>query len=275
MTETPDIKLLRWPGFHQKLFTQRGGTYYLPDIRWQYISLPFFLLMMLLPGGSQRSLVICGLAGLNIGLFILGKYSQPSIIFLIPFYYGAAAAGIFRLKSLSGPLGNPLPILLMGVTALFTVMELKKELIPANESYTTYINRISDTLPPDSVCLGNLTLEYYLENGNLYHWRNLENLPEKKETDISSPLHDYIRSRRINWIVVPEEIPYIYRNRPVWNVLYGNPAHWHPQLEQFLKEECRLEAEFPSPGYGTRIVAFRNSKEWPVKIYRVIPEDSR
>ncbi len=275
VTETPDIKLLRWPGFHQKLFTQKGGTYYLPDIRWQYISLPFFLLMLLLPGRSQRTLIFCGLIGINIGLMILGKYSQPSIIFLFPFYYGAAAAGIVRLKFLSGPLTRLLPILLTGVTILFTSMELRKELNRSNENYADYISQISETLPPDSVCLGNLTLEYYLENGNLYHWRNLENLPDKGDTDGDSPLSGYIRSRGINRIVVPAEILYIYRSRPVWNVLYGNPAHWYPQLEQFLEEECRLEAEFPSPGYGIRIASFRNSREWPVKIYKVIPEDSR
>ena len=283
VADAPDIKILRWPRYYEKIFHRLGGTYYLPDIRWQYYSLPVLLLLQLLPD-ARKGIIPAGLIGFNLGLLILGKYSQPSLIFLLPFYYLAGAIGLAALRRNMGPVYLPLMLILILPTFFFTGRQVLGELDTEKESFRDYQEKVEEFLPPESRVLGSLSLEFLLEDGNLFHWRNLAELPresapqikapEKAATGTASPFSSYIRDRDIGYIVVPAEIPYIYESRPTWNVLYGNPAVWYPGMVRFIEEDCDVVASFDSPAYGTRIAAYRYARQWPVRIYRVRPEDS-
>lgn len=274
VVDAPDVKILKWPQFYSKIFHRIGGTYYLPDLRWQFFTLPLFIFLFPLSSG-RKGIIPTGLIGVNLGILILGKYSQPSVVFLTPFYYLAAAALLDGLRRVSGQLQVLLILLLLPLTLLLSAQEINKELDPSREIYNEYIEQISELVPEDSRVLGNLYLEYYLERGNLYNWRNLAFLPKESTEDAESPLTSYIHKRDINYIIIPSEIDYIYSTRPTWNALYGNTAFWYPQLKEFLNRECLLAGSFDSPAFGTRIQGYKNRKEWTVSVYRVIPEDSR
>ncbi len=288
VTETADIKVLRWPRFHSRMFHRVSGTYYLPDIRWQYLTLPPLLLAAWFPSGKQQStsfsgnrppslllLSLGGLLGINLGILTVGKYSPPSLVFLTPFYYMAALAALMPLKQRRPKLTVLLMLLLPVIPLIFTAKNIQEEYGSSSESYRDYLAKIEETLPSSSRVLGGLSLEFYLDQGNLYHWRNLAELPEWTNPESPSPLESYVGERGIEYIVIPGEIPFIYQSRPVWNVLYGNTAFWYPQMMDFLEKECRLEAGFDSPGYGVRIAAYRNEKPWSVKIYRVLSRAER
>ena len=272
--DAPDVKLLRLPLFYKKIFNRLGGTYYLPDIRWQFYTLPFLLLLQFLPA-ARKGIIPAGLIGLNMGILILGKYSQPSFVFLLIFYYLAGVIGLAALWKQTGKRSLLLILVFLIPTFFFTRRQLREELAPSRESYSDYSYKIREHISPDSRVLGSLSLEYLLDRGNLFHWRNLPQLPGESAKGEESPFSAYVRGRDIEYIIVPGEIPYIYETRPTWNVLYGNPALWYPGMERFLREECEMTASFASPAYGTRIAAYRYAREWPVKIYRVMPEDSR
>ena len=263
---SPDIKVIKFPSFYKKLFYQIGGTYHTPDIRWQMICFPLFILIDFLrkkPKGSNvlnLKLCICGLVGINTGLMILGKYSQPSIIFLLPFYYFASAGLTEMCISTHKRIFTLLLLVLFISTSIFFTI---KEVVKEKDSYSYFINEIS-TFVPEDVVLGNLNAEYAFPKGRLYDWRNLQFLKKNNMT-----INQYIINRGIQYIVLYEELEYIYQNRPYWNVLYGNIANWYPQLNVFLEKNCHEIGEFTSPAYAMRIVNYRYSKPWSVKIYMV------
>ncbi len=288
VTEPADLKILRWPQFHRKIYSRLSGTYYLPDVRWQYWTWPLLLLGVRLLKKPHRSTVfsftetpglpqiyLCGLAGVNLGILLIGKFSPPSVVFLTPFYYLTAYTFSMNLKETSGRKSLILPFALFAGTLLFSSENIREELHRGRESYREFTSKVKQYLPDEKVVLGSLALEYLLENGHLYEWRNLSELPPWKEKTEKSPVEIYIRQRKIDYIIIPDEIAFIYRNRPVWNVLYGNTAYWYPQMEQFLKQHCELAGEFDSPGYGVRIAAYRYRKPWPVKVYKVLSEEDR
>jgi 4-amino-4-deoxy-L-arabinose transferase-like glycosyltransferase len=256
---TSDMKLIKVPGFYSGLFHQISGTYHTPSIRLQMILFPFFLI----PGiiRKKSKLILCGFAGFNMGLIIIGKYSPPSISFLLPFYYlGAAGATEFFISLEKKKwIGLTVPVLIF-LTFFFSLKEIRKEKDP----YTNYLSELRKFIPGDAIALGNLNTEYLFTKGRLYSWRNLYFLTEE---NLSLPR--YISERKIQYIIVPEELDFIYRNRPYWNVLYGNIALWYPSLEDFLETNCQFSGEFSSPAYGMRIAAYRYTQPWNVKIYKV------
>ncbi|MDC7223280.1 MAG: glycosyltransferase family 39 protein [Spirochaetales bacterium] len=264
-----DLKMIRFIPFHRNLYRQIGGTYYLPNIKYFYLIFPPALLTLALQKTPGRDLWFSGAIGLSVGIALLGKYSQPSVIFYFPFFYGA-------LFSLLSPLlsGNhrkkrfPLfPIiggfLLMGLSLLPLAREVPREA----RSLSHYRRNLARTVPKDAVLLGGLALEYHREGGRLYDWRNLTCLEgESVET--------YLKERKIEYVVIPSELDLIYETRPVWNALYGNPFPWYGELMEFLEEEAERTASFPSPGYGTRIEAYRYRIPEETVIYRIPREDS-
>jgi 4-amino-4-deoxy-L-arabinose transferase-like glycosyltransferase len=259
--DSPDMKIIKLPGFYSKLFHQISGTYHTANIRMQMILFPLILIIALLQKDKRVGIYsLTGFMGFNIGLLIIGKFSQPSICFLLPFYYLSASVLIKHL--ISGRRKRILRsfiLLFLVSTLIITFTEINKE----KESYQDYLSQIQNHIPEDSVLLGDLYMDFAIPEGQLYDWRNLHFL---KENNLD--LEEYIRERKIQYIVVPEELSYIYKNRPYWNVLYGNIAHWYPQLINFTKNDCSLVREINS-SYGIRIAAYRYSKPWYVRIYKV------
>jgi hypothetical protein len=263
-------KMKGFPLFIQTIFMRKSGTYYLPPMKLPMITLPLYIYLSLRNGKKNEfnRIILAGFVGISLGIGFLGKYSPPSFVFYIPFFYLAVQGALFflnRKKRKRRTLFALISLSILWVCSFFiSVSEIRKETSPINESYKDYLIEISTWLPSDSTVLGGLSLEFYLDRGNLYHWRNLSELPAE---DLS--LSRYIRERGITHIVLAEEIPFIYENRPVWDILYGKTDLWYPQLTEFLSESCQLVGEFSSPAYGNRITAYRYLRDWPVKIYRV------
>lgn len=260
--DSTDVKLMKLPHFYYKLFYSISGTYHNPNIKMQMILFPIFLLIGFLKKRSKITLIaVIGFAGFNIGLLIIGKYSQPSISLLLPYYYLSAAVIIESVLSYKiRKIIIPVITLLLSFGIYFSITDIRRE----TKSYSDYLSKISSYISNDSIVLSNLNHDYMLYHGQNYDWRNLHYL---KENRIS--LKKYIKDRHIEYIILPEELSYIYKNRPYWNVIYGNLSYWYPELVNFTNERCLLVGEFSSPAYGMRIVGLRYSKPWKVKIFRV------
>ena len=82
---------------------------------------------------------------------------------------------------------------------------------------------------------------------------------------------EYMRKNEVEYIVYPEEMDFIYTNRPVFNILYGNLSPYYGDMQRFLEENCSLIGSFESP-YAMRIVQYSQREAWEVRVYRVKEE---
>ena len=262
------IKLLGFDDFFRKLFMRISGTYYTPRITPVFLlaaaAVPILLADAIRKKRLNRGAAIgfISIAGICAGICLLGKYSPPSIVFIIPYLIlliTSAVAGISAPKSKLLLTAAFTALLAFNSTAMIIEEAGNKK-----ESYMEYISRISAEVPAESRILGRLSEEYATDYGKLTSWRNLSEL---KAAGIT--VEEYLRQREIEYIVYPEEIDYIFQTRPVWNLIYGNPAYYYQDLQKFLREYCELQAVFISPGYGTRITLQRYKKNWEIRIYRV------
>ncbi len=254
------LKFFSFPDYYRKLFNTFSVTYYLPDIRLQLILfaliVPIGLISLFIgQDGKKALLFMMALLFLNGGYLLLGRYSQPGIIFIFPLCYLL----IFYLASCLKKAGFAV-LVVLGVLILGSA--LCNILTQTNDNYDEYLSEIECSVPSDVPVLANLNAEYAFEYNMLHDYRNLRNLGEM-------PFEEYITSNNIKYIIYPEEMDYIYNNRPVWNVMYGNVYPYYEEMSDFLSEKCRLVHEFSSP-YAMRIYMYAYDKEWAVKIYEVI-----
>ncbi|HAK47463.1 MAG TPA: hypothetical protein DCO79_16280 [Spirochaeta sp.] len=284
--EAFDVKLLGFDDFYRKLFLRVSGTYYTPRIWPVFIIAAAATVSLILTGLYYRvkQVAACspaavltaasGIAGVNIGILVIGKYSAPAVVFVIPFLIILISAGIEELSQLSSP-GLVRPVLYTAAAALLllnSVHMIMQETGGTRESYDNFTQQIRRAVPPlmsgtaaaESRVLGPLTAGFAFEYGRLLDWRNLTAL-----RDAGLSLDDYIRANNVEYIIYTEEFDLIYKQRPVWNVLYGNPTIYHEELQDILNNKCELISEFASPGYGTRIVLHREKKDWFVRVYSV------
>ena len=134
-----------------------------------------------------------------------------------------------------------------------------------DNDYQYYLSQIAKTVSPSAVVLANLNSEYYFASGKLYDYRNLSYL---KPHGLS--FSEYINQNRIEYIIYPTEMDFIYQSRPRWNILYGNVAIYYQEMQDFLRNKCILIDQFTNKTYGIRIARYIGKKDWPIKIYRVI-----
>jgi len=67
----------------------------------------------------------------------------------------------------------------------------------------------------------------------------------------------FLHEEAIEYVVLfQDELEMIYRMRPVWNDVYGNPSRFYPQLREIIAERGTLVARFPAPVYGMRLVRY-------------------
>ena len=281
-----DIKLLGFDDFYRKLFLRVSGTYYTPRIWPVFIISAAFLLILTGQAiktkadreyhGRSSNIIqalipsLAGIGGINIGILIIGKYSAPSIVFIIPFLV-ILIAGVIDTTS-SSALKRVL-FLLPAVILLLNSLSMIINEINVGESYRDFTREVSYSIAPLQEgekpdahrVLGPLTVEFALEQGRLLDWRNLS------ELDLAGMTLDrYIEDNSIEYIIYTEELDLIFDIRPVWNILYGNPSVYYRQLRDYIENHCEAVSSFSSPGYGTRIVMHRFNREWKVVIYRVI-----
>lgn len=255
-------------GFFQRLFARTGGTYYIADIRFQLILfscaalfLLFFYLMMKKEEpefcGAVLCLILSGL-GCITGIYIIGRFSQLSIIFLFP--AGWLLVGHF-LKLFDSSYQK------IGLLLLATVLLIvsKKEIQPSfhTASYDTYQEQIAVYVKPDDKVLGNLNMNFYFENGALLDYRNLPFV-----MDADNSLGKYIEENNIAYIFYTDELTYYFEHRPYYNTLYGN-IMFAEALKAYCEKECELLGTFENPQYSPRILELIGKEDYgTVFVYR-------
>lgn len=254
------MKVFNFPKYYRKLFNAFSVTYYTPDIRAQFIAFAAGIIggLISLFAGKERKralLFLLPIAALNIGYIIIGRYSQPGIILLFPICYlliGVLAAKIKKIGVAA------LAVIGMVVLVSSTIQIHNN----ADNKYKEYLQEIKNNIPEDSEVLANLNTEYAFDYGNLHDYRNLAEL-------VDMSFSEYIYQNEIEYIIYPEEMDYIYENRPVWNVMYGNVYPYYQDMIDFMNEDCELIHEFSSP-YAMRIMMYSDKQDWHVKIYKVM-----
>lgn len=273
------IKLVRFPAWYQKLWYRYSGTYWLPELRplLPLYGLSLAASLALAIAEAERRLLVpfFALAGFNVALVVLGKFGPPLLVLEIPLCYLALALvyvhGSQRLPPGAVPWVAALLIALVAGTTAYNVADAIRT---SPERYTDYQRNITTALAAEETVLkaegahlrvlGNLNTEYALPYGALLDFRNLAYL-KSAGLDFAS----YIRTRHITHILYPEEMDVIYRERPVWNILYGNVAAYYDDMQRFLAEDCVAVASFEAPVYGMRIVSYSGKHPWKVTLYRV------
>ena len=259
--------------YFKKLFLGISGTYFTPEIKIQLLLLPVVLfssiLFIVFSGNRINKQAfftgISGVTGILLGIIAVGKYSQPSVIFLFPFIYILLTS----ILSLMGSFRQVFKIFIAAGAVLLALTSIYNTIYHTLEEqgeYAGYINALEELVPEGSVTVSDITAAPVLGPSNFRDWRNLALLQEK-----SISLSEYLSRNGIEYIVLPEELEYIYNSRPVWNMMYGNLHPWYPQLLEFLENKCSEKGVFISPSYGTRITALRHRKDWRIRVYEVLP----
>ena len=251
--------------FYGKLFFRVSGTYYVPGqkILWViYGCIMLWAALRLLVSRRDRPPLLdealIALLGLHTGYLVIGKYSQPSVVFILPFL-------IMTFISLAGEHGRrPGIILSAALGILFAVNSILNVTPYLASDYRGYLDNIEAALPGDGAVLVNLNAGYLFEDREFYDYRNLAFL-EDKGCDFA----DFIGENGITALVVPQELEFIYDNRPRWNIIYGNIVPWYRQMMEFIEKRCVLESEFAAPFYGMRITRYTGNRPWKVRVYRV------
>jgi hypothetical protein len=262
-------KILLFPRFFSKLWRGLSGTYYTPDIRLQLtlfaaallVSLP----LLLFPAPRHRLLPLLGLAvGVGAGTLLIGKYSPPSVLFF--FLPGHLLLARVLNSLLPGPRflrGAALLILLP--LAVLTSLSVKETF---RADYGRFLMSLEDYLPAEGAVLGNLNMAWALGEGRLRDYRDLGFLRETGTT-----LDEYVEAENIRTLVLTSELDLIYRQRPVWNDLYGNPYYWYRELLRLTEERGTLTGEFAAPWYGMRLFHRIGDNRNLVRVYSLSPAE--
>ena len=246
--------------YFERLFNGVSGTYYTPDIRLPLVIFAVVVGLSILVGirkkQSRKNDLLFGLLGLLLGMVFVGRFSQPSVIFIFLICYALFIAFVDGSRLLR----NALLILVICVMGVNTIREIEPYL---NHDYDNYLSEIRAVVPEDAVVLANLNTEFVFEADHLFDYRNLAGLEENVMS-----FSDYIDQNQIEYILYPEEMDFIYVRRPAWNVMYGNLYPYYDDMQDFLNEDCELIGNFDTP-YAMRIIRFMSDQDWVLKIYQV------
>lgn len=250
--------------FYYNLFIRETGTYYAPDIRLQMLLFPLvtlFLLIRSLVRKKERKKnipVLMGIFVLNLAIYFVGRFNQTSVVFLFPLFYILLTDVIMIFSpKIQKITGYGLLLILLIITALNVSPYL-------SNTYDQYLVNLSQAVSPNNRVLASLNTEYYFESGKLYDFRNLAYI---KKHDLT--IEDYIRKNKIQYIIYPTGLDYIYRKRPLWNGVYGSSTGYYRDLKNYLEHHCTEEYRFPDPTYGNEIARYVNKSNWEVIIYQV------
>lgn len=256
VTESSGGKLETLPLFFYKMFKQISATYYIPDRRFFFLLLGSALPISLLTRKETHSLaLLASVIGYITGILIIGRYNPTSIVFIAPSLYLLLAILIHKI-----PRKIAVALLVAGIVLSGITIVKDTEKYP-DYSYTDYIKELDRFIPEDGATLGNLNTEYHFKNGKLLDYRNLAEL---KNQGIS--ISDYIKTNKINYIILTDELDYLYRNER-WQILYGD-MDYYPELIDYVSKNCTLVGSFDGRNYGMRIVSYSFEGEWNLYIYK-------
>lgn len=256
------IKFENLKAFYLKLFHQISGTYYVPPIKFQlsfFSAVTIFSLIKFFFKKDKINLyLLLSLFAVNLGYLIIGRYNQTSIIFIFPIAY---LLFINLIKDFNLKTAGTIIIITAVILSLYSGITIFKD---SHYNYQDYLQQIAEVIPQNARVLANLNTDYYFENSSLFDYRNLAYLEENKLS-----FAEYIAKNKIEYIIYPEEMDFIYNSRPSWNILYGNLYPYYSEMQKFLKEETKLIKNFSNSTYAVRIVREIARKNWSVKIYKV------
>lgn len=260
--------------FFRSVIRREGVTYYLPLITPQFV-------IMAASGGmaavgcaalkgsgetearewlKHTQLLAAGLLGLCLGMMVIGRFSQLSVLFFLLFGWMFVAQALQLFEGwgrFAGAAG------LWVLMAFLTAGQVRGEAPRPEERYEGYLSALSEVIPKDAAVLGNLNALFCFGQGEFYDFRDL---PYTRE---AGGVEAYIRERGITYICYPAELDYIYGRRPYYNVVYGN-AMFIGDLKEFCEKSCEKAGEIYSGQYGTRLIPLLSSPEYGwVSIYRV------
>lgn len=255
-------KLKSFPEYFLKLFLQVSGTYYTPFIKPQLVLFAAGALALAVCAFFRRDALklLLPLLALNAGFVAIGRYSQPAVILLFPVCYLVL---VYLSELLPKRAGAALLSLFGATVAAISFLSVRPYL---NDDYKNYLAQLDAHVPAGAKTLANLNGEFAFERGTLLDYRNLAYLEERGLT-----FEEYVEGNGIEYIVYPAEMDFIYMNRPVYNILYGNLSPYYGDMRRFLDENCTLAGAFDSP-YAMRIPKYMYDKEWEVRVYRVESE---
>ncbi|MFZ7131689.1 MAG: ArnT family glycosyltransferase [Eubacteriales bacterium] len=253
--------------FYINLYWRKSLTYFLPNIQFQLLLFAFIYIMALIFFvkkyrevqwfGIHLSFIAVTL--INLGIIVIGRYNVTSILFIFPFMYLLAVVFMIHFMSKKK--------LMMGILLVLTCVNTIMNIPIYDSSYNGYINEISTIVHADDIVLSNLNAEYYFDCGKLYDYRNLSYIKEQGVT-----FTQYIRARKIQYIIYYDEMDYIYENDPHYNGIYGDISTYYDEMQIFLQERCQEITRFTNPTYGTNISRLIDKKQWKVHLY-IIKED--
>lgn len=254
--------------FFGRLLSRTGGTYYVADIRFQILLFAFTTLFLLFFYFVMRKeepkfcenllcLIFSGLGCVS-GIYLIGRYSQLSILFLFP--VGWLLTGHFI--KLFDPVLQKTGMLLLAIALLFLSA---KEIQPYfhTVSYDSYLGQIAAFVHPEDKVLGNLNMNFYFKNGALLDYRNLPYVMENQGS-----LEKYIEENQIEYIFYTDELTYYFEHRPYYNTIYGN-IMFAEALKLYCEAECEFLGSFENPQYAPRILELLGNEEYStVYVYR-------
>lgn len=260
-------KVLGFFGFLRRLYERNSGTYYLPDIRFQFFLFggSFFLAAAVYAVMKQElgkmagrlRILFAGAAGVAAGMMVIGRYNQTSVILLFPFGYMAAGAA---MELFEGKVQKGLWAILLSSVFCLSAAQVKAEV--KKGSYGAYERQLRELIPEGAKVLGNLNTEFFMGYGCLKDYRNLPYALEE------GGLEEYLDKNRIEYIVYCQELDFLWEHRPYYNVIYGN-VMFVQELKEYCQNSCRLVGSFKDPWYGIRVSGLRGQKEYAqVSVYR-------
>ncbi len=288
-------RFFRLISFFRNLITRNQGTYYLPPVTTRLLAigaLPVVTGFVVLgrklgrknsnrtagktDGSTPLGLLSCSListAVCIIALYLIGKYSPPSIVFLFPFIYLAFGGLAGYLLSPQAPSagvtaggvthgGVTAAVVVLAATVAMPLLATAAELGrwhpgTTGDSYASFISEIRRVIEENDLgetpVLANLNAGFAFAPGRLRAFHDLAALPPGDDVAMDR----YVRDEEIAAVFLPRrEMEIIYGNRPVWNDVYGNPSRFYPQLMAILGKRGTLVETIEAPVYAMRLLRY-------------------
>jgi hypothetical protein len=254
--------------FWYKLFYRIGGTYDLYDIKLELILLGLSLLAM--PylflrnkrngfGNALHQLAI--IISIGIGLFIIGRYNQTSVIFIMPFII--LLLGEYLYPLLKSKYWVALVLIAASSFHLYDNIDTYYEEMPYYKSYDMILDEIRTYVPGDARVLGNLNMIAAFDNRNFIDIRNLGFLKQN-----GYDFETYVKANQIEYILIHDEMEYLENTSPKWDFLYVDISYYSDMIE-FLDRHTTLIGTVDNPVYAMRITRYTGTFPWQTKIYRI------
>ncbi len=254
--------------FWYKLFYRIGGTYDLYDIKLELILLGLSLLAM--PylflrnkrngfGNALHQLAI--IISIGIGLFIIGRYNQTSVIFIMPFII--LLLGEYLYPLLKSKYWVALVLIAASSFHLYDNIDTYYEEMPYYKSYDMILDEIRTYVPGDARVLGNLNMIAAFDNRNFIDIRNLGFLKQN-----GYDFETYVKANQIEYILIHDEMEYLENTSPKWDFLYVDISYYSDMIE-FLDRHTTLIGTVDNPVYAMRITRYTGTFPWQTRIYRI------